>query len=633
MLIPQEKIDEAKEKYDGQAMQEIIDYFGLDFNEKSKAASCPFHLDKTPSFIWNEKNNCFHCFSCNRNFGIIDLYLEQGKSYLESVQKLFENVGMDYSFGEKGLHKKQTFKYPRREEDSDRSLVENYLSLRGISKKTLDYVDITQSKNNIIFNFYDSNDVLTLVKHRPAKKIEPGESKCYFQKDSDFVPILYNMNKVDPSKPLIITEGEIDCLSIIEAGYTNVVSVPNGSQNIHWIEHNWDWLEQFNKIIIWADNDAPGIKMRNDCCHRLGTWRTLYIDIKDERPSGALIKDANELLVRKGKQKVLEYIDNPVELPIEGITDLSTAEDFDIEKVEGLYTGIKDLDDKIYKLIFGTLNIITGKSGEGKSVFVNQVAICQALQQGYDVFAFSGELPAPILRNWVEVNMIGRDHIQLKENHVRVLDKEALPKMKNWYKGRVMVYDDSYDTTAKTILNKMEEMARKFGTKVFLIDNLMMVDLECSEEGRLQAEKDFIKNLIFFAKKFNVLVFLVAHPRKTGEVRLTKEDISGSSNIVNLAHMVFGVHRYTDKEKEGELNNKGEYIRGCEPVQYDSVVEVLKNRVTGLLPKTDLYFDYPSYRFYREPEELWFRYKWNDDRSPIRTDDPNRKERAENTPL
>jgi len=338
-----------------------------------------------------------------------------------------------------------------------------------------------------------------------------------------------------------------------------------------------------------------------------------------------LPKDANEVLYFFNKEKVLEYVYNPIELPVEGVLDLAKAEEFDIQNAEGLLTGITDLDNQIYKLVFGTVNIITGKSGEGKSVFVNQVAICQALDQGYDVFVFSGELPAPVLKNWVETNMINREHITLKDGgHVRCFDQQSRLKMEQWYSGRVMIYDDSVDTTASTLLHKMEEMARKFGTKVFLIDNLMMVDLECDEESRLQAEKNFIKDLINFAKKYNVLVFLVAHPRKTGEIRVTKEDISGSSNIVNLAHMVFSVHRYSDGERAGELNERGNYKKGKEPIKYETVVEVLKNRITGLVPKVDLYFDYPSYRFYRTPRELWYRYKWDwDNKTPERTDDPN----------
>ena len=645
MLVPVEKIELAKKIYDGRAIEEIVDYFGLDYNERTKAASCPFHEDKTPSFIWNDKSNCFHCFGCSKNFGIIDLYMEQGLTYLEAVQKLFEKTEIEYSFGEKGIASKPSYVYPKREENNDMTKVIEYWGKRGISEKTLKYADIQADKfGNTVFNYYNDSDVLMNVKYRPSHKIQKGETKCWFQKGTSFSPILFNMNKCDPSKPLYIQEGEGDCLSVIEAGYTNVVSVPNGSQNMQWIEENWDWLSQFPKIIIWSDNDEPGKKMRKEAIHRLGSWRTYYIEITDHVPDeyakkypqlkGKLIKDANELLFYYGKEKVLSYLNNPLELPVENVSDLSKAEDFDINNAEGLYTGIKDLDNQIYKIVFGTVNIITGKSGEGKSVFVNQIAICQALQQGYDVFVFSGELPTPHLKNWVETNMIGRENITMENGHIRHLNTEARNKMRQWYSGRVMVYDDSYDTTAKALLIKMEEMARKFGTKVFLIDNLMMVDLECSEEGRLQAEKNFIKELIFFAKKFNVLVFLVAHPRKIGgDIRISKEDIAGSSNIVNLAHTVFSVHRYTKQEKEGEEKPNGEYFKGKEPKEYDTVVEVLKNRITGLLPECEMYFDYNSYRFYRTPEELWMRYKWNTDTSPLPTTDPNNHRKEIESPL
>ena len=628
MLIPKEKIDKAKELYGDRAMMDIVTYFGLEdsYNETSKSCSCPWHKDKTPSFIWNPKNNSAHCFSCGRNYGIIDLYLAQGMSYLEAVEKLFKQVDIEYNFSNKDIQD-FSYRYPKREH-SDRANVEKYLGLRGISTKTLDYADVQSDiYGNVAFHYYNSNDILMTVKYRLGRKFnkEKDHNKCWSQKDSDFAPLLFNMNRIDPAKPLLVVEGEIDCLSVIEAGYSNVVSIPNGCANSQWIQYNWEWLEQFDKIILWFDSDEAGIKARNDILYRLGTWRTYYIEInpEDTTPNGARIKDANEVLYFKGKDRVLQYINKPLEIPVENVSDLSKAEDFDIEHAEGLYTGIKELDDQIYKLTFGTLNIITGKSGEGKSVFVNQVAICQAVQQGYDVFVFSGELPAPILRNWVETNMIGREHITMKDGHVRVFNPEQRKLMQNWYSGKVLVYDDDYNTTATALLNKMEELARKCGTKVFLIDNLMMIDLECNEESRLQAEKEFVNKLIFFAKKYNVLVFLVAHPRKTGEIRVTKEDIAGSGNIVNLAHMVFSVHRYTAKEKEGETNTRNQYIKGKEPIPEDSCVEVLKNRITGILPLVKLYFDYPSYRFYKKPSELWFRYGWNKDTSPIRTDDPN----------
>lgn len=407
MLIPVEKIDEAKALYDGQAIEKIVSYFGLEgsYNEKEQSCSCPWHRDKTPSFIWNDKTNCFHCFSCGRNYGIIDLYLDQGLTYLEAVQKLFKEVNIEYNFAQKGLTNHPSYKYPRHVKN-DRTKVEQYLSLRKISTKTMDYADVQSDEHgNIVFHCYDANDVLMTVKYRLGRKFnkQTDQAKNWHQQNADKSDILFNMNRVDPSKPLVITEGEIDTLSVLEAGYPNVVSIIGGCHNMKWIEYNWDWLEQFNKIIVWFDDDEPGIKARTEVCHRLGTWRTYYVETHEETPNGNHIKDINEILYFLGKEKILEYINKPLEIPVENVVDLSKAEEFNIENSEGLYTGIKDLDSRIYKLVFGTLNVVTGKSGSGKSVFVNQVAICQALQQGYDVFVFSGELPAPILKNWVEL--------------------------------------------------------------------------------------------------------------------------------------------------------------------------------------------------------------------------------------
>lgn len=638
MIVPAEKINQAKELYDGQAIKEIFEHFGHEYDGKTKAILCPFHNDKNASFVWNPKANALHCFACNKNYDIIDLYLDQGLTFLEAVKKLFDNVGIEYSFDARGKQSKPAYRYPKREIGNDRSQVEEYLSSRKISKKTLDYADIQADKNgNITFHYYDANDVLLNTKYRPSHKVNPGENKCWFQKDSDTTPILFNMNRIDPTKPLIITEGEIDTLSIIEAGYPNVVSVPTGAQSHNWINECWDWLEQFNKIIIWADNDDPGIKMKNECVRRLGSWRTSFIEIKDEDtfPDGKPCKDANEILYFYGKEKVLEYINNPTDTPIEGVLDLSEAEDFDIEKAEGLYTGIEDLDKQIYKLVFGTVVLVTGKSGSGKSTLATQIGIAEALNQGYNCFVYSGELPAPILKNWVETNLIGRENITMKDNLARILNKEARAKMREWYKGRVILYDDSLGVNPQSLLSKMEEAVRKLGCRVITIDNLMCIDLLCNENERLEAEKNFVKDLVLFAKKFNVLILLLAHPRKSmvGETSLSLQSISGASAIGNLCHMAFAVHRYTNKEKEGETNARGDYIKGCEPKTYDTYIEVIKNRITGLMPRVETYFDFPSYRFYRTPKEVWKRYKWNTDLKPISDTDPNSHVLVKESPL
>lgn len=621
MLIEKELIQEAKEKLGDTAAQIIREDLELEnFDEKNYKCCCPFHEEDTPSFIWNPKEFYFHCFGCGKNYGIIDHYQSfYNFSFLDSIQKLFELVDIPFMFGEKGIKQNKKYSYPYHVDSKDRTQAESYLELRGISKKTLDYCDVQQEQGNIVFHFYDANDVLLLVKYRPARKISKNENKEWCQPGASTSPILFNMNKIDPSKPLVITEGEIDCLSVIEAGYQNCVSIPLGALGEQWIEFNWDWLEQFDKIIIWSDNDSAGINMRKNVCGRLGTYRAYFVELPNVI-DGKKVKDANEVLYHFGKEAVIDFIENANEIPVSNVVDLSEVTDYDIEHAQGLYTGIQELDKYIYKIVAGTLSIWTGVNSSGKSVLTNQIAICESLNQGYDVFSFSGELSKPLLKNWIERTMAGTEHIEMNENFGRKIDKDSLLKMRNWYKKRLWIYDNDRDYTATSILNKMEELARKWGVKVFVIDNLMMVDLECSEKEKWNAQKLFVLKLVNFASKYNVFVHLVAHPRKVERgQRVSKEDVAGSGDITNLAHYVFAVHRYKDIEKENMLMEPNKFNGKI----YDCCVSLFKNRITGTQDKEiQTWFDTPSYRFYSNTNELYKRYKWNDDNSPLPTYNP-----------
>ncbi len=634
MLIEKDLIINAKKEFGDQAVRIIAEDLILErFDEKNKKASCPFgHSDSDPSFIWNDKDACFHCFSCGKNYGILDHYIDHHNlTFLGAVEKLFEETGVKYSFGEKGVKTQRNYKYPTYDKSEDRTTVEKYCELRKISKKTLDYCDVQESQDsrgNIVFNYYDENDVLTVVKYRPARKVKKGENKYWSQVGADARSILFNMNRIDPTKPLIISEGEGDALSIIESGYKNVVSVPFGSQSFKWIEENFDWLEQFDKIIIWSDNDEAGIKMRREACARLGVWRTLYVDLpptlEDEDGKSYSVKDINEVLYLFGKQKVIDFIENAQEMPIEGIEDLANIEDFDLEKAEGLPPGLKSVNDIIYKFLFKSVLLVTGVKGHGKSTMVNQLFVCNALQQGHDIFMFSGELGGPVLKSWLELTMAGPEKVAMKDEFVHVIDSEARKQMREWYKGRIWLYNEN-NNEADTILNKAIATTRKYGVKVWIIDNLMTINIGASDENIYQKQKDFIVKLNKYAMLYNVLIVLVTHPRKLMRgVDLTTDDIAGSGDLGNLAQYILSVRRFTESEQEGETDRNGNFLKGKEPIEEDTEIRVMKNRYTGKIGRARLYFDYPSYRFYGDPSEYYFRYSWNKDDSPYPRRDPRR---------
>jgi len=634
MFIDKQLIIEAKQiKGVSAAFMIAEDLELVDFDERKIKSRCPFHDEDTGSFIWSNDDMAYKCFGCGIRYGIIDHYMKFYKlTYLESLQKLFEEAEINFNFGEKGLKAKRDYVYPERECSNNRTKVEEYLVTRGISKETLDYCDVqSDDQENCVFHFYDLNDTLCTVKYRPARKLSKKDTKTWSQKGADTLPLLFNMNKVEPSKPLIITEGEIDTLTLIECGLLNSVSVPFGANNYGWIEQNWDFLEQFNKIIVWSDNDEAGIKMRKEVCSRLGTWRTLFVDITDNykvelNEKIVKPKDINEVYYFFGRNAIFDLISNAQEVPVPDVADLSKVEEFDIEKAQGLVSSLANINNIIYKYVFGSVVLFTGSRGSGKSSYINQEFICEALNQGYDTFIFSGELNGSVLKNWIETTMAGKENIRMKNDFVRVIPTETKTQMREWYKGRIWEFDGKTNN-ADEILDRAVSVTRRFGVKIWILDNLMTLDIGISDTGNeLIKQKDFMAKLTRLADLYNVLIVLVAHPRKMSEMRkLMADDVAGSGSLGNLAQYIVGVHRFSQSEKEGELDQHGKYRKGREPIDEDVEIEFFKNRYTGKVGSTKAFFDYPSMRFYNTSKELNKRYKWNNDTSPIPAFDPKDK--------
>lgn len=579
-----------------------------EWNEAHLKALCPFHQEHTPSFIWNKDKYYFKCFGCGQTLDFIEYLLNKGLSFIEACHSLFKLANIEYKIESTII--KQDYKFPAIEANTKDNRVLTYLEKRKISKETCKYAGIKQDKKgNIVFEYYNLDKVLLTVKYRPARKINKGELKSWCQNGADTSPILYGMHQIDTRKPLLITEGEIDRLACIESGFKNTVSVPFGANSYSWIEYNWDWLEQFDKIIIWSDNDEAGRKMVETVIPRLGSWRCYEAKGSE--------KDINLELFKHGKEHVLKVIEEAKEMPIKDIIDLSEIEDFDITKAEGIYSNLKGLDKWISKYYFGTVNLVIGINGSGKSTLVNQIYIAEALEQNYSTFIFSGELTKPALKSWITFPIAGKKHIetidrgkfQPKGYRVKTNVKD---KIQEWYKGRVFVYDKDFNIVAGELLQKMEELARKHGVKNFILDNLMMIN--CSEYNKYneyEAQCTFVLKLCEFVRNYNVLVHLLHHPSKIDSIRkLTKMDVAGMAKITNLVHYITAIHRVTPSEKEGIPRRTGGFAQ--EPIQYDALIDILKDRPNGASDRCiGLYFEASSKRFYGDSDAVNKKYSWD----------------------
>lgn len=215
-----------------------------------------------------------------------------------------------------------------------------------------------------MFPFYRDN-ALIYVKYRAPHKPKPGELKEW--QAANTRPILFGMDMCSFAQPLIITEGQVDALSLYEAGIRNVVSVPSGCNNLDWIDHCWDWLERFQSIILFGDNDEPGRKMVRDVVRRLDEARCMVVEEYPDRPDDKPCKDANEILYFHGADILRAVYDKASPVPVKGIIQLADVAPYDPTVIPRIKTTIPALDEIIGGLAEGAVTVFTGKPGFGKS--------------------------------------------------------------------------------------------------------------------------------------------------------------------------------------------------------------------------------------------------------------------------
>jgi hypothetical protein len=547
-----------------------------------------------------------------------------GISYNEAVMKLFEKAGIEYSPFDFKISKEEFFKnytFPEIETNEDRNKVEEYYAKRAISKDTLDYAEIKQDiYGNIVFEHKRQDGKVVCTKYRPSHHIKKGEAKMWWQKGASTCPILYGIDKIDITHPLVVCEGHSDRLAIIEAGYRNIVSIPHGAEDTSWIEFNWDWLENFDNIIIWSDNDDAGKKMRLESIIRLGEYRCrivepdIHIEDKVEEyyqsfSSSSHIRktDANNVLMACGKQEVINLINNAKEVPIPDVVKLMECPEFNINQAEIVESGIHDIDAHIYGHIMSTLNLWTAKTGNGKSTILLNSCVLPAIDAGYPTFIYSGELTIPQLKNWTMLQLAGRNHIIEWDNgafkpKTYTVANQAKEIIEKKYNDLIYVYDSYLIVTIDKMINRMEYLRKRHGVRNFIIDNLMCFELDIQKYGNeLNAQKNLIMQFLQFAVRYNCVIHLVAHSRKKNPniKESDEDDVYGSSMIGNLVHRMFSIKRVYQKEKD-----KGDH--------YDLHVTILKDRMLGVSRKdVGLYYDVPSRRIYGDNDDLNKRFSWD----------------------
>lgn len=379
-------IKEAKQVYGDKAKEVIVNEWPLEAYDGKNKARSPFNSDTTASCMWNQKELCWKDFSSGRVIGILDLFQHKyGDTYKEAIVRLCEETGVtlpddgNWTGYNKGELLPKNYRYPYITEQSfnNRKDVEEYLGKRGLSIATLDHFGIKEDEHkNIVFEFFDADNMLLSVKLRPSHRIRPSEPKMFWQNGSDNCPLLFNVNRVNFEQPLVITEGNIDAMSVFEAGYYNVVSIPGGVQDTKWIEFNYKFLENFSQFIVWTDNDEAGQQGRQKIVKRLGEYNCKIVtptdDVLDviesyyqqyDANSHIRKADANNVLIACGGGMILNLLKTAKEIENPKVKRLMDYDEQQLQDLPRISTGFKAIDRVMYGNFENSLTVLTGKAG------------------------------------------------------------------------------------------------------------------------------------------------------------------------------------------------------------------------------------------------------------------------------
>lgn len=416
---------------------------------------------------------------------------------------------------------------------------------RGISEATLLAMKVTEGlefmpqkngqANTVQFNYYKDGELINT-------KFRTGD-KCFkMVSGAELLP--YNIDGIKGTKECIITEGEMDALTFYECGRHDVVSVPNGANaNLTYLD---DYIEEYfddkETIYIASDTDTKGVLLRDELLRRFGAERCRVLEY------GEGCKDANEHLMKYGRESLLQCIANAPEIKLEGIfsvSDFETSLDaiFEFGLSKGVTIGHENFD-KLCSFETKRLCIVTGIPGSGKSEFIDEIAERLNMRYGWRFAYFSPE-NAPLAYHASKLieKFTGKHFSQ------KTLSLPEYRQVKQHLETDFFFISPAGDYKVDSILERAKFLVRRKGIKGLIIDPYNRLENEAGGRSETQYISGLLDKLTNFAQQNDILVVLMAHPtkmskNKEGQIEVPSlYDISGSANFYNKADFGLVVHR------------------------------------------------------------------------------------------
>lgn len=430
--------------------------------------------------------------------------------------------------------------------------------------------------------------IAKLIKYR---KLPPINENCIItekcRREKGGKSILYNVDALKEYEDIIITEGELDAITLLQHGYPNVVATTGGCGTLSSL-----WYEQLvikNKIYICFDTDDDGQGQeasRKIWATRLGKNRVYNIKLPDGY-------DVNSYFQEYAAEDFDVFYKTAKRFTVSGILSVSDA-------LHKMYNRSLDVDNdnkyalpwaEVNKLIGGglerqRLTVLGGAAGMGKTTLALQIAYHLALTHGMPSLFFCLEMP--------EIALVSKI-IQLHYNLVLEEIDYSDALMYAMEIGNIPIYFGySSAVTPEIFRNTMEEVRNRYGVELGIFDNLQRM-IRTGEESDMGAASGLFKDI---SMDLNIPMILLSQPRKkTGEGSPTYEDLKGSSAIPADADEVILLHRQRIKDETGH--------NSFEP-RTQIIVDKARFASGG---RTYLHYDGARARFYDWTEEYDAEYR------------------------